>query len=191
MTDFLLLLFFGPVYLVAGPFVVRGTLAWSERFYLGRAEADNKPQVKMDWDDWIGASLCAGAAFMITPLMVMWWLVRRPLGKVYPPMRAFFLPPLQKGHEVHVDLLDTVKEQALDTARSIHEVSRDWQPDDEEKKRQLTLLTEGLVEQERRLVDLANPESPFDKTYMERTRMDIDRTRRGLRGKPQYKELTA
>lgn len=190
MIDFLLLLFFGPVYLAAGPFVVKGTLASSERYYLRRAEAECKPQVKMDWDDWIGASLCAGVAFMITPLMVVWWAVRRPLGKAYPPVRAFFLPPLQKGHEVHVDQLDTVKEQALDTAKSIHEIKRDWQPDDDDKKRQLTILTENLAEQTDRLAALADPESPFDKDYMERTRMDIDRMRRGLRG-PQYKELTA
>lgn len=172
-------------YVLAGPVLVKRSLASAEAHYLRLAKESGRPQTHMDSSDWVGAVvLFALPALVFTPLLLGWLLVRPLVTRAAVPVRSYFLPPAQKAHEVHVGQLDAQKDLVLQTAEQINEVAG-WKPDDAGKQQMLAQLQEVLNNQLEALAKLGNPNSMFDKQYMGVARQQIEDTRRGL------KELTA
>ena len=166
------LIVIGLIYLVGGPFVVKTAIAVAERHYLHRAQLECYSQAKMDRDDWVGAMLFAGLAFALTPLSLVAMALAGPAKAAWQPVRRFFLPPTQRAHEEHVAVLDSVKQQGMRTAKTLHEVKRFPSGPDTDALR--SMLRSQLRDQLDQLRSLIDQNSDFDQEYLKNAETDID-----------------
>jgi hypothetical protein len=181
LSDLLFWFVGAPAWAVGGAFSARQAVAVAERHYLRLAheawEEDqrNRPQDKMDSDDWIGASVFAGLAFVAFPAVAVYWVIKRLCRPFKRPAQAFFTPPIQKAHEQHVERLDAQKELIMSTARTYDTVKREWEPDDAEKTAMVHQLQETIKQQMSELMRMTNPNTPsgHDTDYLDRVKFEV------------------
>jgi hypothetical protein len=184
MLDILWWLIGAPTWLVGGGFTARKAVAVAERHYIQLSkeaharDSRNPIQDKMDSDDWIGAGFFAAGAFALFPAVAAAWLLSKPAKVVYKPLRAFFVPPIQKEFEVHVESMEAQKDLILSTARTYEDVLN-WEPKDHpDRVKLLTDLQQQIVQQMTDLMKMSDPSRGWDGNFLEST-------------KGQVKELTA
>lgn len=181
MIDFLFWLVGAPAWLVGGAYTSKQAIAMAERHYLRLAyeawEKDqrNQPQDKMDTDDWIGASVFAGAAFVAFPAIAAGWILGKLLSPFFGPTRKFFLPPVQKEFEEHVQRMDNQKALMVATAKTYEDVLG-WEPKDHpDRVAMIHQLQEQITQQMEDLMKMSNPNRPsgFDTAYLDRAKMEV------------------
>jgi hypothetical protein len=186
VIEFLLYVVGTPTWLVGGAFTARRAIAYSERHYLALAqrayEEDRRymPQDKMDADDWVGAGVFALGAFVFFPLVVVGWGVKKVLGAMYVPLRplyrpfrSFFVPPVQREFEEHVEQLDNHKALMLQTASTYRDVLG-WKPDNHPDRVQMIAeLEKQLAQQMEDLFAMTDPNRAYDGNFKEILKEEI------------------
>src|SRR5690349_6224551 len=131
LFDLLFWLIGAPTWAVGGTVSAKHAIAVAEKHYLRLSyeawekDSRNTPQDKMDADDWIGASIFAAGAFVGFPVIAVGWTIKKMLSPFYGPTRKFFLPPVQKKFEQHVERMDAQKDLILETAKTYDQVKRE------------------------------------------------------------------
>lgn len=168
-----------PTWLVGGGLTARKAVAVAEKHYIELSkeaharDSRNPIQDKMDGDDWIGASFFAAGAFAAFPAVALVWLLSWPARLVYKPIRAFFVPPMQKEFEVHVEAMETQKDLIVATAKTYQDVLG-WEPvDHPDRIGLLKDLQEQIVTQMQDLMKMSDPKRAFDGNFLESAKFEV------------------
>ena len=170
MLEIILILLWVP----GGAVTAKKAIAKAEQHYLRLAAKADRPQNKMDADDWCGAITFAAASAVAFPVVALVWILSFPARWLYIPVRSYMLPPVQEQFEGHVRDLNAQKALVLSTWETFRDVSG-WEPDDAGKTAMLASLKDQIEVQYSELLRMIDPSNPtgFDGNFLDTAKDEI------------------